>query len=66
MIPEPKKIKSVTGSIVSPGDPGSVLGLGRSCREGNGNPLQYSFLEDPMDRGAWKATVHRVAELDMT
>ena len=36
-------------------------------REGNGTPLQYSCLENPMDRGAWKATVHRVAkELDMT
>ena len=34
--------------------------------EGNGNPLQYSCLENPMDRGAWWATVHRVTELDMT
>ena len=33
---------------------------------GNGNPLQYSCLENPMDRGAWRATVHRVTELDMT
>ena len=63
LILEPSKIKS---AIVSPGDPGSVLGLGRSCREGNGNPLQYSFLEDPMDRGAWKATVHSAAESDTT
>ena len=38
---------------------GSVPGLGRSHGEGNGNPLQYSFLENPMDRGAWLATVHR-------
>jgi len=40
---------------------------GRSPGEGNGNPLQYSYLENPMDRGAWWATVHGVAnELDMT
>ena len=44
------------------GDVGSVLGLGRSPRGGHGNPLQYSCLENPMDRGAWWATVHRVAK----
>ena len=43
-------------------DKGSVPGLGRSPGEGNGNPLQYSCLENPMDRGAWQATVHRVAK----
>ena len=43
------------------GDPGSIPGLGRSPGEGNGNPLQYSCLENPMDRGAWQATVHGVA-----
>ena len=37
-------------------------GSGRSPGEGNGNPLQYSCLEDPMDRGAWQATVHRVCK----
>ena len=37
---------------------GSIPGLGRSLREGNGNPLQYSHLENSMDRGAWWATVH--------
>ena len=47
-------------------DMGSVLELGRSSGEGHGNPLQYSCLEDPMDRGPWHATVHRVAESDMT
>jgi len=36
--------------------------LGRSLREGNGNPLQYSCLENPMDGGAWWATVHRVTK----
>ena len=44
------------------GDPGSIPGLGRSPREGNGNPLQYFCLENPMDRGAWKAKDHGVAE----
>ena len=43
-------------------DPGSVPGLGRSLGGGNGNPLQYSCLENPMDRGAWRATVHGVAK----
>ena len=40
----------------------SIPGLGRSSREGNGNPLQYSCLENPMNRGAWRATVQRFAE----
>ena len=49
------------------GDPGSIPGLGRSPEKGNGNPLQYSYLGNPMDRGAQWATVHGVAkELDMT
>ena len=49
------------------GDTGSVPGLGRSPGEGNGNPLQHSCLGNPMDRGAWQATVHGVAkELDTT
>ena len=53
-------------SAHSAGDLGSIPGLGRSPGEGNGNPLQYSCLENPMDRGAWWATVHGVAELDTT
>ena len=44
------------------GDPGSILGLGKSPGEGNGNPLQYSCLENSMDRGAWWVTVHGVAK----
>ena len=47
-------------------DVSSVPGLGRSPGGGHGNPLQYSFLENPMDRRVWRATVHRVAESDMT
>ena len=43
-------------------DAGSIPGLGRSPRGGHGNPLQYAFLENPMDRGAWQATVHRVTK----
>ena len=43
-------------------DESSVPGLGRSPEEGNGNPLQYSCLENSMDRGGWWATVHRVAK----
>ena len=45
---------------------GLIPGLGRSPGEGNGNPLQYSCLENSMDRGAWQATVHGIAKSDMT
>ena len=44
------------------GDMGSIPGSGRSPGEGNGNPLQYSCLGNPMDRGAWWATVHGVTK----
>ena len=47
-------------------DTGLMPGSGRSPGEGHGNPLQYSCLEKPMDRGAWQATVCGVAGLDMT
>ena len=43
-------------------DLSSIPGLGRSPGEGNGNPLQYSCLGNPMDRGAWQATIHGVAK----
>ena len=43
-------------SACNAGDPGSIPGLGRSPGEGNGNPLQYSYLENPMDGGAWQVT----------
>ena len=49
-------------SACNVGDLGSIPGSGRSPGEGNGNPLQYSCLENPMDRGAWRATVHGVAK----
>ena len=49
-------------SACQAGDLGSIPGLGRSPGEGNGNPLQYSCLENSMDRGAWWATVHEVAK----
>jgi len=55
------------GSVVknppaNAGEAGSIPGSGRSPGEGNGNPLQYSCLENPMDRGAWWATVHGVTK----
>ena len=48
-------------SACSEGDLGSVPGLGSSPGEGNGSPLQYSCLENSMDRGAWQTTVHGIA-----
>ena len=53
-------------SSCSAGDPGSIPGSGTSPGEGNGNPLQYSCLENPMDRGSWQATDYGVAESDTT
>ena len=54
-------------SACNAGGPDSTPGLGRSPGEGNGNPLQYFCLKNPMDRTAWQATVHRVVkELDTT
>ena len=52
----------VKASAYNVGDLGSIPGLRRSPGEGNGNPLQYSCLENPMDGGAWWATVHGVAK----
>ena len=48
---------------VNAGDAGLIPGSGRSPGEGNGNPLQYSCLDNSMDRGAWQATVHGVARV---
>ena len=58
----------VSGKVLVPAnagdirDTGLIPGLGRSPGEGNGNPLQYSCLENPMDGGAWWATIHGVAK----
>ena len=52
----------VKNPLASAGDSGLIPGSGRSPGEGNGNPLQYSCLENPRDRGAWRATVHCAAE----
>ena len=62
--PDGSGVKNPSANV---GDVGLIPGLGRSPGEGNGNPLQYSVLENPMDRGAWRATVRAVAkESDMT
>ena len=50
-------------SAYNAGDLSSIPGLVRALGEGNGNPLQYSCLENPMDRGAWQPTVHGVARV---
>ena len=52
-----------TESVCSTGDPGSIPGWERSPGEGNGNQLQYSCLENPMDTGAWQATVYGVTRV---
>ena len=54
-------IKNLPANAGDAEDEGSNFETGRSSGEGNGNPLQYSCLENPMDRGAWWATVHGVA-----
>ena len=55
-------VKNLPASAGDAGDSGLIPGSGRSHREGNGYPLQCSCLENPMDRGAWWATVHGVAK----
>ena len=52
-------------SAYNVGDPGSIPESGRSPGEGNGNPLQYSHPENPMDRGAWWTTVHGITKSQM-
>ena len=58
-------VKNLAASAGDGRDAGSVPGSGRSPGEGNGYPLQYSCLENSLDRGAWWATVHRVAKGQM-
>ena len=52
----------VKTSVSNAGDPGSIPESGRSPGEGNGNPLQYSYLENPINRGTWQGTVHGITE----
>ena len=59
-------VKDLPASAGEIRDIGSIPGLGRSPRGGHGNPHQYSCLENPMDKGTWWATVHRVTQSDMT
>ena len=59
-------VKNLPAKAEGARDVGLIPGSGRSPVGGNGNPLEYSCLENPMDRGAWQATVHRVTESDMT
>ena len=65
-LPDGSVVKNPPTSAGDAGDMGSVTRSGRSPGGENGNPLQYSCLENPMDRAAWQATVHGFAELDMT
>ena len=55
-------VKNPPANAGDTGDTGSIPGSGRSSGGGNGNPFQFSCLGNPMDRGAWRATVHRVAK----
>ena len=56
-------VKNLPVNAGDTGDKGLIPGLGRSPGEGNGNPLQYSCQGNPMDRGAWQATLHGVAKV---
>ena len=60
--PDGSVVKNTPVNTGDAGDTGSIPGSGRSPGEGNGNPLQYSCMENPMDRGIWQATIHRVAK----
>ena len=55
-------VKNLPSNAEDTGDAGSIPGSGKCPGEGHGNPLQYSYLENPMDRGTWKAIVHEVTK----
>ena len=55
-------VKNPSANAIDAGDMGSITGLGRSLGKGNGNPLQYSCLENPMDRRAWQAIVYGITK----
>ena len=59
-------VKNLPANARDVRDVGSIPGSRKSCGEGNGNPVQYSCLENPMDRGAWWDTVHGVAKTEAT
>ena len=61
-----KTIKNLPANAGDAGELGLILGLGRYPGVGSGNPLQYSCLENPTDRGAWQATVLRVAKSQLS
>ena len=62
MLPKVAHAKNLPANAGDARDAGPIPGSGRSLAEGNGNLLQYSCLENPIDRGAWRATVHRVTK----
>ena len=62
-LPGGSVVKNMPIDAGDEGDAGLICGLGRSPGEGNGNPLQYSCLENPMDRGAWQALVYGVTRV---
>ena len=55
-------VKNLPANVGNVKDEGSIPGLGRLPAGGNGNPFQCSYLENSMDRGAWRATVHSIAQ----
>ena len=61
-LPDGSVVKNLPVNVGDTGDAGSIPELGRSSAEGNGNPLQYYCLKNPMDREAWWATIHGVTE----
>ena len=59
-------VRNLPANAEDASNAGSISGSGRSPRGGQGNPLQYSFLENPISRVLWPSTVHKITESDMT